>query len=323
MKKRFPALNKSALLLCILLAAGLIFISTSCGEKTDSNMLHSGFFIANWYGYSGITEGENATAQIPFVSVCTDKNSDEYQPALSFDSKEVSVTIDGQPFTKPGIISWKKGNTIGKFTFYTLTLDLPELKEGLHRITEIKIPVGKKELYYPLHWIVDTRNANEISKCVSVKGQSTLSGSISTGIDCKLRNNCSGQQIVKSVYFKLPGYTFNEHLCVTEQENNISEDTAPPNGKKSPIPSLDAEKDKIVVNGFSEKWIHINLTLPNGKKAPDFLSIKPFVIYASPGDETEKLSEFYSPVIFSELPQTEKETEKLLISDFINGKTAP
>jgi len=290
---------------------------TSCAPKQVSNIkIADGLYIANWYGYTGIADNENASVNLPFISIHS-SNSKVSSPDTSYNSNEYGLLMNGKIFTAPNLISWRTGKAYKEYTFYTLIITLPKLKKGVYNVTEIKIPVGGKELYYPIHWIVDVRSAKEVGKCLKVTGQSGLSGSVLTGVDFKVKNSCNSPVVIDNVQFKLPGYNVKPTMFVAKDETYE-------NQKKASLPTSENIKrvNEVIIRGSQERWVRIKLNAEN-ENLPDFVSIKPFIAYHASKSSTEKLSEFYSQSVFSKFPQNKEEVEKLLLSDFVKGKNMP
>jgi|GEM_PF-4507959 len=275
-----------------------------------------GLYVANWYGYTGTVDNENASVEIPFISVHSSNGKLSF-PDTSYNSNECGVVINGKMVTEPNLIKWQTGETYKDYTFYTLIITLPILNEGIYNITVIKIPVDGKETYYPIHWIVEVKDAKEIGKCLKITGQSGLSGSILTGIDFRVKNSCNLQAVIDEIHFELPGYNIKPSMFLVENKSYE-------NKGDLTLPAFERTKEvnKVVIEGLQERWVRVKFNIDT-KNLPDFVSIKPFVVYHTSNSSNKNLLEFYSQSIFSKFPQNKEEVEKLLLSNFIKGKNTP
>jgi len=271
----------------------LISILTSCNLQ-NSSKIDYGLYIANWYGYTGITNGENAVVDIPLISM----GGKEYAFNPSYNSTQCEVILDGKPLTEANLMTWKEGETYGEYTLYTLIITLPKLDEGTHKVTKIKVPAEGKEVYFPLHWVVEVKSAKEVGECLKVTGETTISGSVLTGIDVRLKNNCSSSVVIDEIHFMLDGYDIKPtvYFAPVELSNSSKEDSNIDSNVSS------NKNENIVIMGLQERTIRINLNKKENE-LPKFISLKPFIIHHTANSSIKMIAEFYSPSVFSLFPQ--------------------
>lgn len=300
---------KQYLSFAILIILLLLPLLTSCSNGNMSNT-ENGLYIAKWYGYSGITNTENAIVSVPFICV----GGEEYGFSSSYNSNQCEVLIDSKPLTDANLMKWAKDSVFGRYALYTLTITLPKIDVGVHRVSKIKVPTVHGEMYFPLHWVVEVKNESEKSKCIEVVGQSTLSGSVLTGIDFELQNNCSYPFIVDEVHFVIDGYNVKETLSFAPYNlpDNRSEDLKISDTR-------DNEDKNLVINPSQKRTIRMSFA-KSEEELPKFISIKPFILSHTANSDSKYFAEFYSPSIFSLFPNNEKDIETFLKTDFVKGE---
>ena len=301
----------------ILLLIGILFLGTSCAPLNHSqtsssfSMINSGLYIGKWYAFVGVTDIDDVHINIPFVLVKPRINQKSNMSNISFNLSDYSYTLNEFKLkTENGIIinpiniKWIKGNKIDRFMFYTLNLTLPHLKPGKYSFISLYLPVNKKIYICPIKLLIDVYKKSALNNCVSVIGQTTLSGSILTGMSFVARNNCKFPIILDNVSFRLQGLNLGAKLVVTNQRSftKKTDGTEPVKSIMNPTGRF-----RNIINSNEQRLV--NVTIENIDIVPPFIFVKPLLFYHKKGNTKEFFTEFYSPVIFSMFPQSAGDIE--------------
>jgi len=312
----------------IILLIGVLFLGTSCAPLNHSqtsnsfSTINSGLYIGKWYAFTGVTDIDDVHINIPFVLVSPRANKKNSASNILFNLSNYSYTLNEFKLkTENGIIihpiniKWIKGNKIHRFTLYTLNLTFSHLLPKRYLFTSLYLPIDKKEYICPIKWVVDVYKQNMLNNCVTITGETTLSGSILTGMSFVARNNCKSPIILDNVLFKLQGLNLSGKLFVTNQHSFDKGTNNPlPESPKSSISST--QKFCNTINPNDQRLVEVKIE--NASNVPPFIAIKPLLIYHKKGDTEKFFTEFYSPIIFSMFPQSANDVEDMFSKgDFI------
>ncbi len=270
-----------------------------------------GLYISNWSGYTGVFENETPQANIQFISVETNKNA--LFPDSSYSLNNFHLFTEAGKIFTPISVKWIRGDSIGEYTLYTLDIELKKIHPGIYHINKIETHFGNLNLTYPLNWTVEVFKNSCNSKCLSITGQTTLSGSTSTGLDFVARNNCKTPVNIDEVHFKLKGLPVKSVFFITNKNSFDSE-----NSNSAPTITPIGSTANREIKPLTKKFVSVRLVWGT-RRIPPFILIKPVVLYHLSDSGQENYAEFYSPVIFAQFPQTESDITQM----FRNGYFLP
>lgn len=290
-------------------------------KQTSVQWPADGLYVADWYGYTGITEGEHGIAvDIPCVLVHTVKGSSTNLPtayglALASTNKSIAGLAS---------FDWLRGDeTSGKCTFYTLHIGLPSLTLGSYNVTSFQLKTADASTTYPLNWIVDVKKIT--APMIAVTGQSSLGGPHTGQFSVQLKNVSRHTVTIKGLLFHLADHSLTVSTGALSPDPFDTKNTTPSNGLGSTVPGSSSQPETEpstnleayrILPGQKKAYV-FEIVLTMGQELPPFESIKPFVQYSD--GTSDGLAEFMSPQIFSAFPRTDQEIVDLLNTQFQTG----
>ena len=328
--------KRLAVVLCLVaLAIGTIAVSLvyhGWGKKrTSVQWPTDGLYVADWYGYTGITEGEHGIAvDIPCVLVHTVKGSSTNLPTVY----SLALASTNKSITELASFDWVRGDENDKCTFYTLHIGLPQLTAGSYNVTSLQLQTADASTtdlqtadalttYYRLNWIVDIKKI--ATPMIVVTGQSSLGGPHTGQFSVQLKNVSQHTVTIKGLLFHLADHSFTVSTGALSPDPFDTKNTTPSNGLSTTVPDSTPQPEPKPLTNLGAYTI-----LPGQKKAyvfetvlttrqelPLFESIRPFVQYSD--GTSDGLAEFMNPQIFSAFPRTDQEIVDLLNTQFQTG----
>jgi hypothetical protein len=320
--------RKRLAIILFLVALAIVTIAVSFvyhdrGKKQASVQWPAdGFYVADWYGYTGITEGEQGIAvEIPCVLVHTTKGSSADLPT----AYSLVLASTNRSITELSSFDWLRGDETGKYTFYTLYIGLPSLTAGSYNVTSLQLKTPNVSKPYPLNWIVEVKRI--ATPMIVVTGQSSLGGPHTGQFVAQLKNITQHAVTVTGLLFRLMDrpLTVSTGVLSSDSDPFDTKNTTPssgpgstvPDGTPQPEPKPLTNPEAYTILPGQKKAFVFETVLAQGQELPPFESIKPFVLYSN--GTSDGLAEFMNPQIFSAFPRTDKEVVDLLNTHFHAG----
>jgi beta-lactamase regulating signal transducer with metallopeptidase domain len=290
-----------------------------------------GLYVADWYGYTGITEGEQGIAvDIPCVLVHTVKGSSTNLPTVY----SLALASTNKSITELASFDWVRGDENNKCTFYTLHIGLPQLTAGSYNVTSLQLQTADASTtdlqtadalttYYRLNWIVDVKKI--AAPMIVVTGQSSLGGPHTGQFSAQLKNVSQHTVTIKGLLFRLADRSFTVSTGALSPDPFDTKNTTPSNGLGStisdstpqPEPTPLTNPEAYTILPGQKKAYVFETVLTTRQELPLFESIRPFVQYSD--GTSDGLAEFMNPQIFSAFPRTDQEIVDLLNTQFQTG----
>ncbi len=310
----------SSVVALAIVAIAVSFVYHGRGKKqTSVQWPADGLYVADWYGYTGVSEEEKGAAvDVPCVLVHTAKGSSTTLSASYF-----SLTSPTKSLAGLSSVRWIRGEAKDAYTFYTLHIELSPLTAGSYNATSIQLqtPTGLKE--YPLSWIVDVKKIT--NPMIAVTGQSMLGGPHTGQLTAELKNTSQESVTIKGLSFRLMDHPCTISTGALKVDPFATKNSNDANGLGSMVPDgtpqpeaqpLTNPEAYTILPGQKKAFV-FETTLSNGQSLPPFESIKPFVHYSN--GISDGFVEFTGPQVFSEFPQTDQDVVKLLNTQFHAG----
>jgi len=314
------------LIVVLLVFSGVLVLKNRANSK-NVDYIKPGAYIANWYAYSGAVSGKDGKqtikAEIPFVLVkkspfagSEDSQSTVFQTE-NRSSSDYSLVIDGLRKPLQALPKWQKGNEMSygkeRFVFYTMHIQTPPLSIGKHRVEKLLIHTRNGTYTYPLNWIIEIKDKQKI-QCVTITGQSTLTGSPAIGFDIRIKNACKVPVKIEGMDVSFPDAGISTKITGSGDISG-KESLSETNGNRPEPGAWNSSSVNPILLPGHINWFHFAFYSNNGGKIPKFIWLDTFVKCSANGKVF--YAKTYSPIIFSVFPLTPQDTAELIKKEFL------